>query len=332
MPVPEPRGPLSAELIGTMTRDRDGADFRRAVAATVLPSGRDLLADEDLQLTLTLLYELHLRGITGVPDHREWDLDLLAARAQIERPFDEALGRADPVPGSAEDLIDALWAAGESDDGPPMSHFMARTATTEQFRELVVHRSLNQLREADVHTLGIPRLHGGPKATLIEVQADEYGGGRLDRMHAMLYAQTMRALGLDDRYAHHIDHVPATTLAGLNALSYFGLHRDRLPELIGHLCLVEMTSALPSKQYARGLRRLGFDAAATLFFDEHVEADSVHEQLVVRNLAGALAAAEPGARAGLVRGAAVCGRMDTFAAEHIWKSWQSGNSSLRLPL
>jgi hypothetical protein len=30
-----------------------------------------------------------------------------------------------------------------------------------------------------------------------EIQADEYGGGRYDRMHATLSRRTMRALGLD---------------------------------------------------------------------------------------------------------------------------------------
>ena len=62
----------------------------------------------------------------------------------------------------------------------------------------------------------------------------------------------------------------------------------------------EMTSSIPNRLYGNGLRRLGYGLEATLFFDEHVEADAVHEQIAGRDLAGGLAAAEP-ARAPDVR-------------------------------
>lgn len=40
-----------------------------------------------------------------------------------------------------------------------------------------------------------------------------------------------------------------------------------------------MTSSIPNTRYAEGLRRLGFDRDAPLFFDEHVTADAVHETI-----------------------------------------------------
>ena len=52
----------------------------------------------------------------------------------------------------------------------------------------------------------------------------------------------------------------------------------------------EVASSLPTACMATGTRRLGYDANATLFFDEHVEADAVHEQIAGRDMAGALAA------------------------------------------
>jgi len=119
---------------------------------------------------------------------------------------------------------------------------VAREAQLWQVQEVLVHRSLYQLREADPHTLGIPRLAGAPKGALVEVQTDEYGGGRPERMHSALFARTMTALGVNASYAAHVDRVPAITLASLNALSYLALHRSRLGELVGHLCTVEMTS------------------------------------------------------------------------------------------
>ena len=48
----------------------------------------------------------------------------------------------------------------------------------------MLHRSAYHLKEADPFTWAIPRLDGSPKAALVEIQADEYGGGHAARMHA----------------------------------------------------------------------------------------------------------------------------------------------------
>ena len=55
---------------------------------------------------------------------------------------------------------------------------MAKQGTLEQFREFVTLRSVYHLKEADPHTFAIPRLYGRTKAAMVEIQADEYGGGR----------------------------------------------------------------------------------------------------------------------------------------------------------
>lgn len=343
MPLPKPRGPLSEQLLAVLT-GRSGCSSEIAATAHAIAArnqdSRWILADEDVQLTLTLLYELHLQGIAGVPDEWEWSLGLLEGRAALESVFEAALRdiAADHLADSPIDVgsgpaevISHLWAMTAPSAGPGMSTFMARQASVEQFREVLIHRSLNQLREADVHTLGIPRLAGAPKGALVEVQADEYGGGRPERMHSTLFATTMRELGLSSQYAHHVDVVPAVTLASLNALSYFGLHRRLVGALVGHLCAVETTSSAPSKDYSAGLRRLGFGRAATLFYDEHVEADSVHEQIVVRDLAGGLTRQHPEMASDIAFGAAACLALDDRLGEHITNCWARGASSLRTP-
>ena len=103
---------------------------------------------------------------------------------------------------------------------------MAKKATAEQLREFLIHKSLYQLKEADPHTWAIPRLTGRAKAALVEIQADEYGGGRPERMHSALFARTMRGLGLNDSYGGYVDVVPAITLASVNMMSLFGLNRQ----------------------------------------------------------------------------------------------------------
>ena len=64
-----------------------------------------------------------------------------------------------------------------------------------------------------------------------------------------------------------------------------------------------MTSALPNRRYGNALRRLGFDAEATDFYDEHVEADAVHENIAAYDLAGGLARQEPELAADILFGA-----------------------------
>jgi len=94
--------------------------------------------------------------------------------------------------------------------------------------------------------LSIPRLAGAPKTALVEVQADEYGGGRAERMHSALFARTMQALGVDAGYAVHLDRVPTVTLASVNALSMFAVHHRLLGALVGHLCAVGRVASVLS--------------------------------------------------------------------------------------
>ncbi|WP_432496349.1 iron-containing redox enzyme family protein [Kineococcus gypseus] len=331
MPVPPARGPLSAALLEHLL-GRAGAPtaqrLRELAARTAADCG-DPLRDEDVQLSLFLLYELHYRGVRGVDDRLEWDLGLLAVRQELEGPFEAAVRALVRVPDVAvEDVAEALFAMAAGDDGPGVSAFVQRRATLEQVREFLVHRSIYHLKEADPHTWAIPRLAGGPKAALVEVQADEYGGGRPERVHAALFARTMRAAGLDDSYGRHLPSVPATTLVGSNAMSLFGLHRRLRGAVVGHLAVFEMTSSLPNKAYGNGFRRLGFDADATWFFDEHVQADAVHEQIAGRDLAGALARREPGLVGDVLFGAAAALALDAIAGEHQLSRWEQGRSSL----
>jgi hypothetical protein len=195
--------------------------------------------------------------------------------------------------------------------------------------EHVIHRSAYQLKEADPHSWAIPRLAPGSKAALLEVQFDEYGGGRADRMHAMLFAKTMAALGLDPTYGAYLHLLPAETLANVNLLFGFGLHRRRRGALVGHLAAFEMTSSIPNRRYGNALRRLGYGKEATDFYDEHVEADAVHEAIAAWDLAGGLAREEPDVAADILFGARALLALEARWAARLLGSWEAGETSLR---
>lgn len=334
MRLPEQRGPLSEAVLGALARgnvDRRLPDL----AGEVVRATDDTLTDDDVQLTLTVLYELHHQGLDHVDDTLEWDLTLLATRAVLETVLERQLREQVRVPDDLPAGVDgasvarALFELTARDDGPSLSAYVGRHASDRQLHELLVQRSVYQLKEADPHTWAVPRLSGRPKAALVEIQADEYGGGRPERMHSELFARSMRGLGLDDTYGRYVDEVPAVTLAAVNLMSFFGLHRRLRGAIVGHLAAFEMTSSGPNRLYGRGFRRHGYAVDVTGYFDEHVEADAVHEQIAARDLAGALVEQQPWLRDDVLFGAAACLELDSRVGRYLVGRWSSGRSSLR---
>jgi hypothetical protein len=330
---PRSRGPLSDALDATLQQEPGtvGPELGHLSRTAVGRTG-DVLHDDDVQVSLTMLYELHYTGLEGVDDRWEWDPALIGVRGILEDAFEERLRAL--VPADARRHVDRTAADRlneviEADDGPPMAKFLERTATRDQWREFLVHRGTYQLKEADPHAFAIPRVGGRAKVALAEIEADEYGSGRPERMHATLFAQTMRELGLDGTIGSTVDLVPAITLANSNAMSLFGLHRRLRGAIIGHLAAFEMTSTAPNRRYGNGLRRLGFGEAAWDYFDEHVEADAVHEQIAAHDMAGGLVEAEPELMGDILFGARVALALDACVSGHMLACWQEGRSSLR---
>jgi hypothetical protein len=327
--LPTPRGPVSERLLAALVGPPHDLGSAAPEEAAAEP-----LADDDLQLALYTCYELHYRGFEGVDDAWEWQPSLLALRGVLEASFERALRElVGPVAEftAPEDSDLALREILDADDGPSLSLFLAREGTREQMLEFMVLRSAYQLKEADPHTWALPRLTGRPKAAMVEIQADEYGGGRAERIHADLFARSMEAVGLDSSYGAYLDHIPGHTLATANLTSFFGLHRRLRGCLVGHLALFEMASPIPSKRYADALRRLGW-GEATEFFDEHVEADAVHENIAAVDLAGGLMAQDERMSTDILFGAKALIALDRRGTEPVLTRWEGGQTALLRPL
>jgi hypothetical protein len=142
----------------------------------------------------------------------------------------------------------------------------------------------------------------------------------------------MEALGLDSTPGAYLDVIPGVTLATVNLMSFLGLHRRWRGAIVGHLALFEMTSSIPNRRYAEGLRRLGQPEQATAFFDEHVEADAVHENIAAVDLAGGLVAQDPRLGADVLWGAKALSQLDGDWARSVLSAWEAGAASLRAPL
>src|SRR5829696_1117598 len=305
--LPPARGPLSEAL------------FR----ALLEPAGTPVVAGE--------LAAIAADGVLA----EDSQLALLALQAALEADFEVTLRERAWEPGAAvvpERVGESIMRLVADDQGAQLSPYLERSATAEQFREFLIHRSAYQLKEADPHSWAIPRLAGPAKAALVEVQADEYGGGRPDRVHATLFAKAMRALDLDPTYGAYLDRIPAVTLATVNLMSLFGLHRRLRGAIVGHLAAFETTSPLPNGRYAKGLRRLGLGEEALDFFDEHVEADSVHENIAVYDMAQGLALSEPELADDILFGVRALLDLDGRFAEHLLACWERSETSLLEPV
>jgi len=333
MRLPVERGPVSAAVVAALAEGTDADDRALVTLLDRRPEDHDTVLDDDLQLALWVLYELHYRGFDGVDDAREWDPDLLRLRAALESRFELDLRtrtRADVVAASdaAAEVFEQVEALVERIDGPSLARFVQRAATHEQFLELMMARSLYHLKESDPTSFTLPRVDGPAKVALAELQYDEYGGGRPDRLHAGLFAEALRGCGLDASYGAYLDLTPAHTLAVNNAMSMFGLHRRLRGASLGHLGAFEMTSSLPCRRYAQGIRRLGLPEVVAEYYDEHVEADAVHEQVALRDICGRLVADEPALHEDVLFGAATCLRLEEVSATETLGHWRAGRSAL----
>jgi hypothetical protein len=324
MKLPSPRGRLSS-LLTDWLNGAAVADVAAASAAVDAMVG-DVLTDDDLQISLWMLYELHFRGFEGVDDRWEWSPEALTIRGKLEARFEARLREltwksVEEVLAQDRPLPEALFTFCADFEGPSPSKFLLREASLEQLQLFLAHRSVYALKEADPTTFVLPRLTGAAKVALAEVQYDEYGSGRAERLHQDMFAATMAACGLDPTYGRYVDDAPALVLAANNAQSLFGLHRRLRGAGVGHFAAFEATSSQPSRRYAGGMRRLAVPQVAPAYYDEHVEADSVHEQIAMRDLCGALADNEPELVADIVFGAATCLHVDALAAAELMQAW-----------
>ena len=177
--LPSPRGPIQPRVVKAVSRPS---------GPFTLPPVRtdDALTDEDLQLALYCCYELHYQGFGRLSDDWEWNPGLLRLRNELEEAFEQHLRSAltNDSDIAATDVPDALWRL-TRENGFSLSGWLLEHGSRFHAREIAIHRSGYQLKEADPHTWAIPRLRGRAKAAMVTIQTDEYGNGVVSSMHSV---------------------------------------------------------------------------------------------------------------------------------------------------
>lgn len=318
MRTPKPRGVLGEWVV------RHLAEGARAEDPAPSPDSVD-----DEAIALWTLHELSYRGFEDARDDAEQDPELLVVRRDLEVALEDRLrsrwcgagGATDPAPADLPGALEALVAA---DDGPSLADHVRRRADVDQVLELLRQRSVYQLKEADPTTWVVPRLPTRAKAALVELQFDEYGGGDPNRLHAHLFARGLESVGLRAEYGAYVDDALPETLELNNTLTMFGLQRRLRGAAMGHLAAFEMSSSLPARKIAQGLDRLGLTGAMVDYYDEHVEADAIHEQVAAHDICGTLAEDEPDQAAEILFGAFTCLDLEARVARALLEQWGVG--------
>ncbi len=334
MQLPAPVGPLSDRVVTALQHPP------RSTVQLARTTEHDR-ADE--ALSLWILHELHYRGFDDVDERWEWAPALAGVRHHLEHELEQRL-RADfeaflethalsaavcggSPPSDPEEVVELLVGVVEQHDGPSLAEHLLRDGTPEHARELLRQRSIYHLKEADPTSFVVARIAGPAKAALMEIQFDEYGAGRADRVHQDLFARGLAATGLSPDYGRYVGEARTAVLEQNNAGSLFGLHRRLRGAALGHLAAFEATSSLPSRTLARALRRLGLPEEIAAYYDEHVEADAVHEQLALRDVCGVLVADEPHLREDVVLGAWTALELEARTARDLLAHWGSGDAA-----
>lgn len=322
-PLPTARGAISHQVL-TRLQQPAHPDLWN------LPLGDPDPYGEDVQLALTVLYELHYRGFDGVDSGWEWAPGPIAVRTDLERRFLDRLARDVPYGDDPRAEFDRVCRG--TPDGWSVPHELEARGSWERVREFFVHRSIYQLKEADPQAWAIPRLIGPAKSAFVAVLFDEYGGGRPHRLHSRLFADLMLGAGLDDTYLGCLDAVPAVTLAPVNFMSACALHRNRMPELAGMFAAAEITTAPGARRMVAALEHLDAPSECIEFYAEHIEADAVHEQVLRHDVVDGLLEVDPDCAPAIVFGVRAGEFLEDRLSEQILALWAANRSSLRSPL
>jgi hypothetical protein len=320
--IPWPRGPLSAAVIEALQREPGTLGPMPDVTVA------DPLADDDFQLALYLCYEVQYRDLIGAD--WECDVDLLAFRAKLEGAFEAQLReeisqRHVREPFDVATELDQLILASRRES---ISTYFSGRGTLDQFREFCVHRSASHLREGDPHAFAIPHLSGDAKAAPIQIQSDDNGSGDSLHTYSALFATTMSALGLDASYGSYVEVTPGVTLATVNLVSMFAMHRKWRAALVGQLAVMEMTSVGSMQRYSRALERFGIGAEGRRFDDVHVDVDMHHAEVARGRLVTGLLSADPELGSEVLFGAAAMLLLEENFSRHVLTAWSQERSSL----
>lgn len=297
---------------------------------------------DDAHRSLYSLYADRVWRAPSEPRPEYAEIAIRRIRSSLETGFRHYLARRrgfEPLTmdgaADASEWVQALALGSHPRDHECWGEFARDRVELDQLKEVVAQRSLFFLREPDPWIYAIPTLEGAPKAGLMDLLLDEYGWGKLERMHSNVYATLMGALDLPATTDYFESASSWRYIATLNHQWMCALTPEHSRRLLGTIYLTEATSPDAMTNYLAAWERLGIsDPEVTEFYELHVSADENHRDVALHEVVMPVCQTEPAALDEVALGIFDARTLEAEFADYLVERFASGRSSLeaQIPL
>jgi hypothetical protein len=265
------------------------------------------IVDENTRLHRRLAYFNRKRLTPALPpadwsDTRSEEHALLFLEANfIERERRGVAAALRSVPREADAFV--LWFEALKEVGPgqgdPLFPWLATEATFEQMRWFLQQEVAGEAGFEDLVALTQIKMPVGPKLELARNFWDEMGRGNEDGMHGPMLSRLARAMAADPDPQTTVWEALAlgNMMIGLASIRYFAY------QSIGALGVIELTAPSRAACVAQGLRRLGLEGKARVYFELHSTLDIRHSEAWNREVLAPLVARNPEVAVAIAEGA-----------------------------
>ncbi|GAA1990111.1 iron-containing redox enzyme family protein [Kitasatospora viridis] len=224
----------------------------------------------------------------AVPDRDVLDRILKIEQNWLPPKLDGLAARAAQVTSREQWLGALAQLLAAEKPGSPAGHYLAESATREQFARVVREFALDGLTEAQNFFPAIPRLPIKAQMAVMRVLIDEFGCGNIARAHSRLYLDLLAELGLPQDLESFLETTADETYGFLNVFYWLAQRAPAVEYFLGALAYLEASIPDAFTVQARACERLGLAHGA--YYTEHLHIDTFHReemQTAIRELQAA---------------------------------------------
>lgn len=183
----------------------------------------------------------------------------------------------------------------------PLFPWLERQADLEQMRWYLRQEAAGEAGFDDLTAYTQVKLPERVKLELARNYWDEMGRGNAKGMHGPMLHRLVEALDLHP----NIETTVSESLALANAMTAMATRRDYSWHAVGALGVIELTAPARSAAVAAGLKRLGVDGKARLYFELHATLDVKHSAAWNTEAVAPAVAADPNRAVAIAEGALI---------------------------
>ncbi|WP_107066454.1 iron-containing redox enzyme family protein [Kitasatospora sp. NRRL B-11411] len=272
----------------------------------------DRQALEELHAVLARVYDRDFSAAPVVGVDHEWQPLLRDVAALLERAMlDDQLRRIpeESVSGYPVTGVEYVrWLKTMVSEHPagwhPLYHeFLPEHGGREELRLLLAQETNLDPRFDDILAVMQIGRHGGEKMEIAANYWDEMGNGDPARVHTLLFARALAAIGVDREYITRT-FLPEAGVSG-NLSACLALSRRHYYKAVGYFGVTEYLAPRRFRCVVDSWRRAGLDEVGIVYHDLHIGVDAGHAAGWFKNVVGPLVEADPQVGREIALGAAM---------------------------